>query len=114
VAGAWELWGRFYYPGAPGSNDANSFFARVDASAPMKLGNNQDYFRSWHWDGDGDVEVGGARGLSLGFLEPGDHVVVVEAREVEPMAPRIDLLALVPAGDPPPSDAEARAALGLP
>ena len=34
------LWGRMYFPSAPGSNDPNSFWVRVDEGAPRKFGNS--------------------------------------------------------------------------
>ncbi len=94
VTGVWYLWARLYYPGAPGSNDANSFFARVDTGARFRLGNNKDYYRRWHWGGDGADEHGTPTGLRLGRLAAGAHRLTIEKREVVPAAPRIDLLVL--------------------
>ena len=48
-AGNWYLWGRFYYPGTPGSTDANSFWASVDGGAPVKFGNDSGHYQKWHW-----------------------------------------------------------------
>ena len=109
----WFLWGRFYYPGNPGSNDANSFFVRVDDGAPMKLGNNKSFFRSWHWDGDGNREDGPPAALPLGTLDAGRHRLVIEKREAGTTPPRLDLLALVPTAGLVPTDALALAALAL-
>jgi hypothetical protein len=110
-AGIWYLWARFYYPGAPGSNDANSFFARVGTGARQRLGNNKDYFRRWHWGGDGDTERGTPSALRLGNLAAGTHRLTIEKREVVPAAPRIDVLVLTQDPSWIPTDAEARAAL---
>jgi len=94
ASGTWYLWGRFYYPGAPGSNDANSFFARVDGGGALKLGNKKDQFRRWHWDGDGRRESGTRRPLALGELAAGEHTLTIAKREVIPLAPRLDVLVL--------------------
>ena len=93
-AGVWYLWARLYYPGAPDSNDANSFFARVDSGTRLRLGNNKDYFRRWHWGGDGSLERGIPTALKLGRLAAGTHRLTIEKREVVPAAPRLDLLVL--------------------
>jgi len=94
TAGNWYLWGRFYYPGDPGSNQANSFLASVDGGLLSKFGNNRDYFQTWHFDGDGGVESGPTEPLFLGNLGAGAHVLKVEKREVTPIAPRLDVLCL--------------------
>jgi len=94
VAGSWFLWARMYYPGRPGSNDANSFFVRVDGGAPLKLGNNKEFFRVWHWDGDGNIERGAPSPLPLGDLADGIHEIAIAKREVLPVAPRLDLFVL--------------------
>ncbi len=62
------LWGRFYYPGQPGSNDANSFFAGLDGGALKKFGNNKDCFQLWHWGGNGNQETGVPTGVPLGIV----------------------------------------------
>lgn len=112
ASGQWYLWGRFYWPGAPGSNDANSFIARVDGGAALKLGNNKDYFRKWHWGGDGARESGTPQALALGYLDGGVHTLAIEKRESVPIPPRLDLLVLT--RDPAwrPTDAAALDALG--
>jgi hypothetical protein len=110
--GEWFLWGRFYYPGAPGSNDANSFFAQVDGGPSGAFGNNKDFFRLWHWDGNGEVEHGAPIALSLGELTAGSHTLTIRRREVKPRAPRLDVICFSHDGVAPPTDAEACAALG--
>jgi hypothetical protein len=111
-SGQWYLWGRFYWPGAPGSNDANSFLARVDGGPRLRFGNNRDYFRLWHWEGDGAVERGTPTPLALGELTADVHTIIIEKREVLPIPPRLDVFVLT--SDPTwrPSDAAALAALG--
>lgn len=111
--GVWYLWARLYYPGAPGSNDANSFFVSVDGAAGAKLGNNLDLFQVWHWGGDGSVERGPISPLSLGSLTAGVHELTIEKREVTPIAPRLDVLVLTPDASVAPTDDEAIIALGL-
>ncbi|TFH30464.1 MAG: hypothetical protein E4H00_05100, partial [Myxococcales bacterium] len=111
-AGDWYLWGRFYFPGEPGSNDANSLLVRVDAGTPRKLGNNKDFFQTWHWDGDGAVESGAVVPLSLGRLSGGTHELVVEKREVSPIPPRLDGLVLTRDSRWTPRDGAATSALG--
>jgi hypothetical protein len=105
-AGQWFAWGRFYYPGAPGSNDANSFWLRVDAHSALKFGNDTR-FRKWHWDGDGESDSNGSVALALGYLTAGTHVVTVEKREVNPIPPRLDVLLLTLDGKTVPKDADA-------
>ncbi len=112
-AAEWHVWARVYYPGEPGSNQANSFLISIDDGAPKTLGNNRDYFRKWHWDGDGSIEFGPVAPLSLGHLEAGAHRISVEKREVAPIAPRIEVLCLTPGDSPAPSDAEALWLLGV-
>jgi hypothetical protein len=94
ASGAWYLWGRVYYPGAPRSNDANSFFVRVDDGPLLRFGNNKDFFRRWHWGGDGARERGRPQPLALGTLTAGSHQLTVSKREVWPLAPRLDVLVL--------------------
>ena len=116
AAGNWNAWGRFYYPGAPGSNEANSFFLRVDDGPARKLGNNKDLFQLWHWDGDGAVERGAPAPLPLGALSAGPATITVEKREVQPAgtAPRLDVLCLTPDGAAAPTDAQVCALIGCP
>lgn len=114
ASGDWYLWARLYYPGAPDSNDANSFFVRVDEGSRLKLGNNKDFFRVWHWDGNGAVESGLPSPLALGRLAAGPHEVVIEKREVVPIAPRLDVLVFTRDPDWTPGDTEALTALDLP
>ncbi|MEE8311637.1 MAG: hypothetical protein V3R77_05225, partial [Candidatus Binatia bacterium] len=109
--GPWYLWGRLYYPGAPGSNDANSFLVKVDAGPLLKLGNKNNYFRTWHFDGDGNVGNGAPVALSLGPLTAGTHTLTVEKREVTPVPPRLDVICLTETPVAP-TDGEACAALG--
>lgn len=95
-AGAWYLWGRFYYPGdadAGNGDAANSFFAVVDGAAPLTFGNNQAFHQRWHWDGDG-AETGQPAPLALGQLAAGGHSLAIQKREVEPQPPRLDALLL--------------------
>ena len=112
AGGSWFLWARFYYPGAPGSNDANSFLAKVDGGPLLKLGNNKDFFQTWHWDGDGEAETGPVAPLALGSLAAGVHSLVIEKREVVPTPPRLDVVCLTQDPDAVPTDAQACAALG--
>ena len=104
--GPWALWGRFYYPGAPGSNEANSFFVAIDDGAPLKLGNNKDYFQQWHWDGDGNLENGEPVGLELPGVGAGVHTVTVKKREATPVPPRLDVLCFTKDAVTPPLDSE--------
>jgi hypothetical protein len=110
-SGTWYLWARFYYPGAPNSNDANSFFVRVDEGKRLKFGNNKDRFRDWHWDGNGDVETGGLLPLNLGTLAAGAHKLTIEKREGYPIPPRIDVLVLTRESKYVPNDVDASAVL---
>jgi hypothetical protein len=50
--------------------------------------------------------------LGLGILSAGTHELVIDKREVAPIPPRLDVLVLSPFASPPPTDAEAMAALG--
>ncbi|MEE8311676.1 MAG: cytochrome c peroxidase [Candidatus Binatia bacterium] len=110
AGGDWALWARLYYPAAAGSNAANSFFASVDGGAVSKLGNNQDYYQQWHWDGEGTIETGPLTGISLGTLAAGPHTVLIEKREVtEGAQPRLDMLCFNRSVVDPPSDADALA-----
>jgi len=110
---SWYLWGRFYYPGTPGSNHANSFLATVDGGAPKKLGNNRSYFQTWHFDGNGNMESGPTAPLSLGVLGAGVHSLEIEKREVTPGGqPRLDVLCLTTDPGDEPDDHAACAALG--
>ncbi len=109
----WYLWGRFYYPGTPGSNHANSFLASVDGGTKLKLGNKLDCFQQWHWDGNGAFETGVPVALDLGFLAAGPHQITIEKREVAPIPPRLDVLLLSPSPLPAPTDQDAALGLGL-
>jgi hypothetical protein len=110
-AGPWYLWGRLYYPGIPGSNGANSFLARVDTGPRLRFGNNRDYFRRWHWGGDGALETGTPTPLALGQLAAGAHTLVIEKREVTPIPPRVDVIVLTRHADWRPSDEAALMAI---
>jgi hypothetical protein len=110
-SGRWYLWARMYYPGAPGSNDANSFFVGVDDGPLFKLGNSLNHFQVWHWAGDGSDDRGPLRAVSLGTLAAGVHTLTVEKREAVPVPPRIDMFLLTPDARAVPSDALALAAL---
>jgi len=111
--GVWNVWGRFYYPGVPGSNDANSFIVSVDGGQTYPFGNNKDFFQKWHWDGNGNVQAGAVAPLSLGFLAAGEHQLRVEKREVNPVAPRLDAICLSTDPAAPPADAGVSYALGV-
>jgi len=108
AAGSWYLWGRLYYPGRPGSNDANSFFVRVDDGSAVVFGNNRNSFRRWHWGGGGaeHAEIP-TTSLELGELSAGPHALTILKREVNPIAPRLDVLVLTQDPDWTPTDAEA-------
>jgi hypothetical protein len=108
----WFLWGRFYYPGAPGSNDANSFTARLDAGTLVKFGNNLNQFRKWHWGGDGNFETGTIVAVPLGTVAAGNHTITILKREVLPTAPRLDVICVTDDGISPPTDAQACVSLG--
>ena len=110
--GTWYLWGRFYYPGAAGSNEANLFMVRVDAGTLKKFGNNKDYFRKWHWGGDGNQETGIPTAVPLGNLSGGNHSVRIEKREVVSLKPRLDVFCITDDGVNPPTDSEACTMLG--
>ena len=110
-AGEYDLWGRLYYDGESGSNIANSFLVRMNGGAATSFGNNRDMNGLYHWDGDGAVQEGPVAGLPVGTLEAGAHSIVIEKREVNPVAPRLDVLCLSPAGNAAPSDEEALAAM---
>jgi len=110
-SGQWYLWGRFYYPGDASSNDANSFFVSVDGGESLKFGNNRDFFRKWHWDGEGAVETGAPAALDLGYMSAGVHRIAIEKRETQPAAPRLDVLHLTTDPDSVPQDEDAEAEL---
>jgi hypothetical protein len=110
-SGTWYLWGRFYYPGTPGSNDANSFEARIGSQAFQTFGNKLDRFRQWHWDGSG-TETGAVRGLNLGPQTAGVKTIRVRNREVVPVPPRLDVICATTNAATPPSDAAVSVALG--
>jgi hypothetical protein len=108
--GRWYLWGRFYYPGT--ENDANSFFVRIDDGDALKFGNNNDAFREWHWDGDGNLATGAGKALDLGQVTAGSHRITVEKREAGGgESPRLDVLFLTDDAAAVPTDADAEAAL---
>ncbi len=109
--GEWYLWGRFYYPGAPGGNDPNSFYVRVDGGQRRIFGNNLNRFRRWHWDGEGRIQDDPPRPVALGVLEAGEHLLVVEKREAGPTLPRVDVLYLTHDPGDVPNDERARQAL---
>jgi len=109
----WYLWGRFYFPGAPGSNDGNSFWVSVDDGARKIFGNNKNYYQQWHWGGDGANEWGGLTPVSLGWLNSGWHKIVIEKREVNPIPPRIDAFLLTTESGYMPQDIHAAPALGV-
>ena len=109
--GEWFLWGRFYYPGSVESNDANSFWVTIDDGAPLKFGNNRDFFQRWHWDGDGDVETGSSDPLALGPLTAGRHELAIAKREAAPEPPRLDVLFLTDDAAAVPNDSVAREVL---
>ena len=111
-AAHWYFWGRFYYPSAPGSNGPNSFFLSLDNNAPLKIGNNKERFRTWHFDGDGTVEIGDPKGLDLGYVTAGLHTVVIEKREVSAGdKPRMDALCFSKQAKIAPADSEACSAM---
>ena len=114
TSGTWYAWGRFYYPGAVGSNDPNSFWISVDGGTEHKLGNNRygdPSYREWHWDGSGDGESG-VQALALGHLDAGVHQVEVRNREADAsIGPRLDMLLLTNSAAYLPSDTDALAGL---
>jgi len=91
-AGDWYLWGRFYYPGIPGGNDANSFLAFADGGAPLTFGNNGSAYQRWHYDGHDGAGGGPAVPLPLGSLTAGSHQLTVTKREAVSTPPRLDVL----------------------
>jgi hypothetical protein len=107
-SGEWYLWGRLYYHGAPGDNEAaNSFFVAVDDGDGRQFGNNR-LFRQWHWDGDGKGNASAPVPFPLGSLSAGFHEIHVEKRETQTEPPRLDALFLTRDPDEIPTDAEAR------
>jgi len=112
TSGQWYVWGRFYYPGVPGSNDPNSFLVKLDAGSRLSFGNNLGLFQKFHWDANGVTETGGIDALSLGTaITAGSHTITVEKREVAAgKQPRLDILCIAKSSTPP-TDAQATAAL---
>ena len=106
VTGNWFLWGRFYYPGNnPG--DADSFSIRFNGSGPITFGDDGARLQQWHWDGSADSAA--AAPLDLGIIPAGVYELVVEKREVVPLAPRLDLICLIRDRADPPADQDALA-----
>ncbi len=77
---AWYLWGRLYYDGDTGYGP-NMFHVRVDSRRNYSLGNNSDYMKEWHYDGDGEFDSGAPRPLDLGVLSAGPHEITVRPYE---------------------------------
>lgn len=94
TTGYWYLWGRIYVPTAPLNVNGDSFFVRVDNGLRMTLGNNKDYHRRFAWLGNGSIMSGKPRPLRIGYLKAGTHKLTIEKREVLPIPPRLDVLAL--------------------
>jgi hypothetical protein len=108
MTGRWYLWGRFYYPGST-LNDANSFFAQLDAGDLRIFGNNKDFFHEWHWGGDGRLpegEHGAPQAVDLGVVSAGQHALLIKKREVRPEGkqPRLDAFCLRRDDPRPPTD----------
>jgi len=104
TTGTWYAWGRFYYPGAPGSDDPNSFWIRVDDGTEAIFGNEFRY-QQWQWDGDSGIAEPEA--LRLGTIEAGTHRVRIRAREADRViGPRLDMLLLTNNSRCIPSDAQ--------
>jgi hypothetical protein len=110
--GQWYVWGRFYYPGTPGSNEPNSFFVSLDSGTRLNFGNNLGQFQKFHWDGNGATDKGAIDALSLGTsITAGNHTVTVEKREAGAgIQPRLDVLCISKTATPP-TDAQATAAI---
>lgn len=113
TAGNWYLWGRFYYPNAPGGVDGNSFFVRMDSGLRSVFGNAGDRYQRWHWGGDGNVTKATPRALKLGYLTAGTHKLLLEKREVRTIPPRLDVFVLTMDAAFVPTDALAAQALNL-
>lgn len=113
-SGTWYAWGRFYYPGAIGGNDANCLWISVNNGPEHKFGNNRygkPSYRQWHWDGNGEMEAG-VRSLKLGRFGAGKHEVKIRSREADRRnGPRLDVLLLTNDSRYVPSDDGAREAL---
>ena len=84
----------------------SAYEASIDDGAPLKLGNNKDYFQQWHWDGDGNLENGEPVGLELPGVGAGVHTVTVKKREATPVPPRLDVLCFTKDAVTPPLDSE--------
>jgi len=104
------LWARAFFPGAVGSNDANSWWLCIGATC-RKLGNNLERFGAWHWAGSGDSESGAIAPVDLGILAAGEYDVAVRVRETLPVAPSIDVYYLSNNPTISPTDADATATL---
>ncbi len=112
--GNWYLWGRMYYPSAPGSNGPNSFLVSMDGGPTLKLGNSSEAYQQFHWDGDATSDTGPHTALLLGAFSAGSHQLVVEKREVAGgVPPRLDVLMLTQNPADVPSDSEAVETLEL-
>lgn len=106
TTGKWYAWGRFYYPGAPNSDDPNSFYLRVDGGPEAVFG-NEFAFRQWHWDGDADPQQQQRAGLNLGLVSAGQHTIRIRAREADRgIGPRLDMLMLTNNSACIPTDAQ--------
>lgn len=124
----WYLWGRFLYPGGTvlerhkdgRENDPNSFYVSVDGGQEKIFGNlrydpetRASWFARWHWDGDGNIEIGKPAPLPLGRLDAGRHTLRIRNRdavETESMhlSPRLDLVCLTSDCAYVPRDADAQ------
>lgn len=114
--GEWYLWGRMFFPGSGTTlwnqngpvreNDPNSFYVRVNQGPEWVFGNLKreapggiSWYRRWHWNGDGRIEVGTPAALKLGTLTKGRHTLRIRNRDaVETtslhLAARLDILCL--------------------
>lgn len=79
-AGNWYAWGRFFYENS--SKSANAVNLKLDGGSAIPMGNNNDQFNRWHWDGEGVKTSGTLENLPLGYLSAGTHTIVISGREV--------------------------------
>ncbi len=71
-SGTVYAWGRMFFES---TSTLNSFFIQVDNGPKLILGNSNNNFDKWHWEGFG------VSPLELGNLSSGSHTITIYGRE---------------------------------
>jgi len=78
-SGTWYMWAHLFYKGQ--ADDPNKLRIIVGSDTDVKVGGNDNYMNTWHWDGDAFYEYDKLRPVEVQIPASGEHRIQVRPAE---------------------------------